>query len=104
MTATVLDVVSAVLLLAGALQCLVGAVGMVRLPSLLSRMQAATKPQTVGLLLILAGTALRLPPGPAASQALPPGTGRTASTRRSAAVACHTGGAEANCSRASLAS
>ena len=67
MTATVLDVVSAVLLLAGALQCLVGAVGMVRLPSLLSRMQAATKPQTVGLLLILAGTALRLPPGPAAT-------------------------------------
>lgn len=62
MSAALLDVASAVLLLAGALQCLLGALGMLRLPSLLSRMQAATKPQTLGLLLILAGTALRLPP------------------------------------------
>ncbi|WP_300007649.1 monovalent cation/H(+) antiporter subunit G [Pseudonocardia sp.] len=58
----VLDVVSGVLLLAGALQCLLGALGVLRLPSLLSRVQAATKPQTLGLLLILAGTALRLAP------------------------------------------
>ena len=58
---TVLDVVSAVLLLTGALSCLLGALGLVRLPSLLSRLQAATKPQTLGLLLVLAGTALRVP-------------------------------------------
>lgn len=61
MTRVVLDVVAAVLLLAGALQCLLGALGVLRLPSLLSRMQAATKPQTLGLLLILAGAALRVP-------------------------------------------
>lgn len=60
------DVVAAVLLIAGALQCLVGAVGLVRLPTLLGRLQAATKPQTLGLLLILAGTALLVPPGSAA--------------------------------------
>ena len=54
------DVVSAVLLLAGALSCLLGAFGLVRLPDLPARMQAATKPQTLGLLLILAGTALRV--------------------------------------------
>ncbi|MCW2722006.1 MAG: multicomponent Na+:H+ antiporter subunit [Pseudonocardiales bacterium] len=55
------DVLSAVLMLVGALSCLLGALGIVRLPSLLSRLQAATKPQTLGLLLILAGTALRVP-------------------------------------------
>jgi multicomponent Na+:H+ antiporter subunit G len=54
------DVLSAVLLLLGALSCLLGALGLVRLPSLLSRLQAATKPQTLGLFLILAGTALRV--------------------------------------------
>ncbi|WP_296374994.1 MULTISPECIES: monovalent cation/H(+) antiporter subunit G [unclassified Pseudonocardia] len=54
------DVVSAVLMLAGALSCLLGALGLVRLPSLLSRLQAATKPQTLGLFLVLAGTALRV--------------------------------------------
>lgn len=54
------DVVSAVLLLTGALFCLLGALGLVRLPDLPARLQAATKPQTVGLLLILVGTAVRL--------------------------------------------
>jgi multicomponent Na+:H+ antiporter subunit G len=54
------DVVSAVLLLTGALSCLLGALGLVRLPDLPGRLQAATKPQTLGLLLILAGTALRV--------------------------------------------
>ena len=54
------DVVCSVLLLGGALFCLLGAVGLVRLPDLPARLQAATKPQTVGLLLILVGTAVRL--------------------------------------------
>lgn len=54
------DVASAALMLLGALSCLLGALGLVRLPSLLSRLQAATKPQTLGLFLILAGTALRV--------------------------------------------
>jgi multicomponent Na+:H+ antiporter subunit G len=56
----IVDVVSAVLLLTGAVSCLLGALGLVRLPDLPGRLQAATKPQTLGLLLILAGTALRV--------------------------------------------
>jgi multicomponent Na+:H+ antiporter subunit G len=56
----IVDVVSAVLLLVGALSCLLGALGLVRLPDLPGRLQAATKPQTLGLLLILVGTALRV--------------------------------------------
>lgn len=57
----VVEVLSLVLLLAGAAFCLLGAVGLIRLPSLASRLQAATKPQTLGLLLVLVGTALRVP-------------------------------------------
>lgn len=56
----ILDILSAALLLTGALSCLLGALGLVRLPDLPGRLQAATKPQTLGLLLILAGTALRV--------------------------------------------
>jgi multicomponent Na+:H+ antiporter subunit G len=63
----ILDVVSAVLLLTGAATCFMGAVGLVRFPDLLSRMQAATKPQTLGLLLILLGAALRVDLGNAAT-------------------------------------
>lgn len=61
------DVVAAALLLLGATSCLLGALGLVLFPSLLSRLQAATKPQTLGLLLILAGTALRVDPASAAT-------------------------------------
>ena len=53
---------SAALMLAGAAFCLLGALGLVRLPDLPARLQAATKPQTLGLLLILIGTALRVEP------------------------------------------
>ena len=55
-----LDVVTAVLMLVGAGSCLLGAIGLVRLPDLPARLQAATKPQTLGLALILLGTALRV--------------------------------------------
>lgn len=54
------DVVSAVLLLLGATLSLLGAWGLVRLPDVPARLQAATKPQTLGLLLIVAGAALRV--------------------------------------------
>lgn len=54
------DVVTAVLLLTGATSCLLGALGLLRFPDVPSRLQAATKPQTLGLLLILVGTAVRL--------------------------------------------
>ena len=50
--ADVVDVAGAVLLLLGAFLCLAAAVGLVRFPDVLSRMHAATKPQTLGLLLV----------------------------------------------------
>jgi multicomponent Na+:H+ antiporter subunit G len=56
----VLDIASACCLVAGALLGLAAAIGLVRFPDLLSRMHAATKPQTFGLLLILLGVGLRL--------------------------------------------
>ncbi|NJQ00359.1 monovalent cation/H(+) antiporter subunit G [Streptomyces sp. PLAI1-29] len=56
-----LDVVAAVLLPTGAVFCLLGAVGLVRFPDTLSRLHAAAKAQTLGLLLILLGTATQVP-------------------------------------------
>ncbi|MGN0063083.1 MAG: monovalent cation/H(+) antiporter subunit G [Nocardioides sp.] len=56
----VMDVVSAVLLLTGSFFALVAAIGVVRLPDLLSRMHAATKPQVIGLMLVVLGLAARL--------------------------------------------
>jgi multicomponent Na+:H+ antiporter subunit G len=56
------DVLAAVFLLAGALFCLIGAIGVLRFPDVPTRLQAATKPQTVGLLLVLAGAAVRVKP------------------------------------------
>ena len=57
---TFADVTSAVLLLAGSVFTLIAAIGTVRLPDLLSRMHAATKPQVIGLMLVVSGLALRL--------------------------------------------
>ncbi|MGH9249679.1 MAG: monovalent cation/H(+) antiporter subunit G [Acidimicrobiales bacterium] len=57
---TVFDVASACCLVAGALLGLAAAIGLVRFPDLLSRMHAATKPQTLGLLFVLLGVGLRL--------------------------------------------
>lgn len=55
-----LDFIGAISLLLGAVLALVGAIGLVRLPDIFARMHAATKPQTLGLLLILVGLALNL--------------------------------------------
>lgn len=55
-----LDIVAAVLVLAGSVLALTAAIGVVRFPDTLSRMHAATKPQVLGLLLVLAGAAIRL--------------------------------------------
>ena len=57
---SVLDVVGAVLVVLGALLALAAAVGLLRLPDVASRMHAATKPQTAGLVLVVLGTALLL--------------------------------------------
>ncbi|MFI5801924.1 monovalent cation/H(+) antiporter subunit G [Streptomyces sp. NPDC051561] len=54
------DLVSSVLLLGGAMSCLNGVVGMLRLPDVFTRSYAATNPQTFGMLLLVAGVALRL--------------------------------------------
>jgi multicomponent Na+:H+ antiporter subunit G len=54
------DVVAAVCFSLGAVLTLIAAIGMLRLPDLLSRMHAATKPQVLGLMLICLGLALRL--------------------------------------------
>ncbi|MDF9715902.1 monovalent cation/H(+) antiporter subunit G [Nocardioides sp. ChNu-99] len=56
----VLDVVAAALLLLGALLTLIAAIGLLRFPDLLTRMHSATKPQVLGLLLVVLGLALRL--------------------------------------------
>jgi multicomponent Na+:H+ antiporter subunit G len=56
----VCDLVGSVLLLLGALLGLVAAVGVVRLPDLLTRMHAATKPQVLGLALVVTGLSLVL--------------------------------------------
>ena len=57
---SVLDVVAAVLVLAGSALALTAAIGVVRFPDTLTRMHAATKPQVLGLLLVLGGAAIRL--------------------------------------------
>ena len=54
------DIVCAVLILAGSALALTAAIGVVRFPDTLSRMHSATKPQVLGLLLVLAGAAIRL--------------------------------------------
>ncbi|MBE9375167.1 monovalent cation/H(+) antiporter subunit G [Saccharopolyspora sp. HNM0983] len=55
-----LDVFAALCLIIGALSCLLGAVGLLTFPDVAGRLQAATKPQTFGLILILLGTAVQL--------------------------------------------
>jgi multicomponent Na+:H+ antiporter subunit G len=61
-TAVVLDICSAVLLLTGACFCLLGAVGLLRFTDPPSRLHSSGKSQSLGLLLILLGVALQAPP------------------------------------------
>ena len=56
----ILDVIAAVLVLAGSALALTAAIGVVRFRDTLSRMHAASKPQVLGLVLVLAGAAIRL--------------------------------------------
>ncbi|MFC6885961.1 MULTISPECIES: monovalent cation/H(+) antiporter subunit G [Actinomadura] len=49
--------------LAGAGAALSAGLGLLRLPDLLSRMHAATKPQAVGLLMVLVAVGVRFPTG-----------------------------------------
>lgn len=56
----VADWLGAACLLAGALLSLAAGIGVLRFPDVLDRMHAATKPQVLGVLLLLLGLALRL--------------------------------------------
>lgn len=55
-----IDVVSAVFMVVGAIMSLGAAIGLLRFPDLLSRMHAATKPQVLGLFLLLASIGLQM--------------------------------------------
>jgi len=57
---TVIDAVSAVFMVVGALMSLGAAIGLLRFPDLMSRMHAATKPQVLGLFLLLAALGLQM--------------------------------------------
>ena len=56
----VADVVAIACLLAGCLLCLTAGLGLLRFPDVLTRMHAGTKPQVLGVLLVMFGAAIRL--------------------------------------------
>ncbi len=60
---SVFDILSAICLLLGATLSLAAGIGVLRFPDVLSRQHAASKPQVLGLLLILLGVGLRLRTG-----------------------------------------
>jgi multicomponent Na+:H+ antiporter subunit G len=56
----VLDVVAGGLMVVGAFLALVAGIGLLRFPDVFARMHAATKPATLGLLLIVVAALLRV--------------------------------------------
>ncbi|MPV50550.1 MULTISPECIES: monovalent cation/H(+) antiporter subunit G [unclassified Pseudactinotalea] len=54
----IIEVLAAICFITGSLLTLVAAIGLVRFPDLLSRMHAATKPQVLGITLLMSGLAL----------------------------------------------
>ncbi|WP_067604557.1 monovalent cation/H(+) antiporter subunit G [Nocardiopsis listeri] len=61
----IMDWAGILCILAGALLSFIAGIGLVRFPDLLSRMHAASKPQVLGLLLVLVGIGFRLLPAEA---------------------------------------
>lgn len=57
---TIADVVAAILLLLGSFLTLAAGIGILRFPDLLARMHSATKPQALGLILMITAEALRV--------------------------------------------
>jgi hypothetical protein len=57
----VLDALAAICMLLGAVLAVSGTLGIVRFPDVLSRLHAATKPQVLGLRLMLAAVGMRIP-------------------------------------------
>ena len=58
MNALLLEVLTAVLVLAAAVMCLAAGIGLIRFPDILSRLHAATKPQIFGLMAVTAAVVL----------------------------------------------
>ena len=58
MNALTHDIITAVLVLAGAAMCLAAGVGLIRFPDVLSRLHAATKPQIFGLMAVTTDVAI----------------------------------------------
>ncbi|MDD7835031.1 MULTISPECIES: monovalent cation/H(+) antiporter subunit G [Paenarthrobacter] len=56
----VIDAVTVVFLIVGAMMSLGAAIGLLRFPELMSRMHAATKPQVLGLFLMLSAIGLQM--------------------------------------------
>lgn len=54
----ILDLLTAAMLLLGGAFCLLGAIGVIRMPDLYTRLQAATKTGTLGLGCLMVGVAL----------------------------------------------
>ena len=57
---TATDLLAVVLILLGAALCLTAGLGLLRFPDVLTRMHAGTKPQVLGVLLIMVGAGIRL--------------------------------------------
>lgn len=57
----VLDLIASLLVLVGCALALIAAVGLHRLDDVFTRMHAATKPTVLGVVLVCAGAAVRLP-------------------------------------------
>lgn len=55
------DIVTGTLVLVGAIMCFAAGVGLLRFPDVLSRLHAATKPQILGLIAIVADVAVSSP-------------------------------------------
>lgn len=60
MTGSLLDWISAVLLVAGSLLSLLAGIGLLRFPNLLSRVHAGAKPQVLGVVLMAVAAGLQL--------------------------------------------
>lgn len=60
MVDTVLDWITAICMVGGALMSVAAGIGLLRFPDLFSRMHAATKPQVLGLFLLLLAVALQI--------------------------------------------
>lgn len=56
----IIEIIALVLVLIGALLCLTAALGLLRFRDVPSRLHAATKPQTLGLIVIAVGVAVAL--------------------------------------------